>query len=319
MAEELTTAFSGQSDAGGSAPPTPPTEAQAASVDQKVDLTGNSDSATGDAWKTRYDGHAKLVDYARAKSDDPSAWEYDYDKMAKVMDDRLAEASRLQATLKEIRDAQANDPAGQPPADMAEYMNGFDHEALAQAAPKSYQKRDDQGKHVAETAFFRQMHNAGVPVAKAREMFSGMMTELNGHIPDPKTDSERLTEAVTALGPNGRQQLQDVNDWLGGLHKGQAFSEAEQGILHQVMHTSGGLSALWRMSRAAAGGRQAADTTGVGEAPKAEVLSLDEIHKAMGTERYKTDEGYRDSIAKSLDRLSRNGAGTPSVAMELQL
>ena len=318
MADEAQVTAFGSQETAATAAPTPPAEPTTTSVDTKVDLTGNSDTAGGEAWKTRYDGHAKLLDYARAKSDDPSAWEYDYDKMAKVMDDRLAEASRLQATLKEIRDAQA-DQGGAPPADMAEYMTGFDHEALAKAAPKSYQKRDESGKHVAETAFFRQMHSAGVPVAKAREMFSGMMTELNGHIPDPKPDGERLQEAVTSLGPNGRQQLQDVNDWLGGLHKGQAFSDNEQIVLRNMMHTSGGLSALWRMSRAAAGARPSVDTTNIGEAQKAEVLSLDEIHKAMGTERYKTDEAYRESIAKSLDRLTKNGAGTPSVAMELSL
>ena len=316
--EALGTTFdAGQGQKGDA--PTGDTPPEGSNVDQKIDLTGNSDSATGEAWKTRYDGHAKLLDYARAKSDDPSAWEYDYDKMAKVMDDRLAEASRLQARVKELSDAGAENEADKPPADMAEYMSGFDHEALSKAAPQSYRQRNEDGSHVAETAFFRQMHSAGVPVGKAREMFTGMMTELNGHIPAPKSDAERLQAAVTALGVNGRQQLQDVNDWLGGLHKAQAFSEEEQSILRNVMHTAPGLGALWRMSRVGAGARPGGDTSKTSPAQAAEALSMDEIHKAMGTERYKTDSAYRESIGRSLDRLVKNGAGTPSVAMELQL
>ena len=268
-------------------------------------LTTQEPQVNGSAWESAYDGLPELKEFAAAKEGDPTAWQYDYAKLAKVLGDRRSHISKQDEVIKGLREAHGEVSI---PDSVDDYLNGFDHEALKAAAGRAYLGRGESGANVSEQAFFEAMRQAGVPVDRARHAFSGFMTTLHGHVPEEKTAQERLDEAVKGMGPNGRQQLEDVNAWVGQQHSRNAFTEGEQAILDEMMRTTHGLSALWRMSRASGAGVPP-DSQG---AAHGDVLSLDEIRAAMRSDRYRNDEAYRKRITDAYGHLSRGQGETSS-------
>ena len=250
-----------------------------------VDLTGGA--PTEAAWQKAYNGHSDLRDFARQRGDDPTAWEYDYDKVGKTLKDRLSHIGKLEATIASLRGA--GDDKMTVAGSVEDYLNGFDHEALKAKAARAYLGRPEKGQNPTELAFFQAMYDQGVPVEKAREAFTGFMTGINEQIAVPKTVQERRADAVKHLGPNGRQQWSEVNEWLQSEHARDPFDEGTKRLVAALQNSPEGLSFLWRQSRR--------HTTGTpSPAPSAEKLTQDEIHDAMTSERYTRDKAYRERI-----------------------
>ena len=264
-----------------------------------VDLQGGAPQES--AWQKAYSGHADLRDFARQRGDDPTAWEYDYDKVAKTLKDRLSHVGKLEATIASLR-GQGDDQLTVP-ATVEDYLNGFDHEALKAKAARAYLGRPEKGSNPTELAFFQSMYDQGIPVEKAREAFSTFMVGINEHIAVPKTQQERLEEAVKGLGSNGRQQLAEVNEWLQSEDARDPMDADTKALISQVMRTRQGLAWLWRQSRRTAAGMPPA-------APTAEKMTQDEVHEAMTSERYGRDRAYRERILAASRLLHPKSEGT---------
>lgn len=244
-----------------------------------------------------YDGHADLKDFAVA---DGEGWRYDTDKLAKVLNDRRAHITRQDELIKGLREANGQEGV---PERVDAYLEGLDREGLKAKAGRAYLGRAEGQTNPAEDAFFNAMLDAGVPVGKARQAFERYLVGMHEAIPEPEGKDARLSKAVSHLGPNGRQQLEDVNAWLGARHKASAFTEDEQGILDELMHTGPGLSALWRISRA--GASSAPPSMDGVDAAKPQVMAESEIHAAMRSDRYRTDDAYRAEVMRSYEALHK--------------
>ena len=290
MAEELSTAFGGG-------------EAAAAPLVETVkDAHATIDTAPPVAEAKPWEGHADLKDFA------DSDGSLNQEKVAKVLADRRSHITRQDEVIKSLREATGQEAPGA----VDDYLTGFDHEGLKAKAPKAYFGAGEDGKNVSASAFFNAMFEAGVPVEKARAAFGTFMGGLNDVLPEQPTKAQRLEAAVTQLGPNGRQQLQDVNAWVGSMHAKLQFNEHERRLLDEVMHTGAGLSALWRMSRAM-GSTAPPDATSLTQ----DVMGLEEIHEAMRSDRYKSDDEYRTRIMKAYGAL--NGSGDTTTSRTLRL
>lgn len=270
-----------------------------------VDLSGAGKAAGGGeaAWQKGYNGHADLKDFARQKGDDPTAWEYDTEKLGKTLKDRLSHIGKLEATIASLRGS--GDDNLTVPAKVEDYMEGFDHEALKAKAARAYLGRPEKGQNPMEATFFSAMYDQGVPVEKAREAFTAFMLGMNEQIAVPKTSQEQLQDAVKALGPNGRQQLAEVNEWLQSEDARDPFDAETKAWASRQMRSPEGLSFLWRQSRRG--------TTGAPPSTKtADVLTEDEIREAMVSERYSRDPAYRERIL-SASRARRGQDGTDAL------
>ena len=294
MADELNTVFGGEAPSQAAQEPAGGEVTRASATIPTDPPAAPTAPANG-----AYDGEEGLRDFALSQPD--GTWRYDYAKIAKTMGDRLSHISRQENTIKELRE-QAGQDAPTAPLNASEYAEGFDHEALQKAAGRAYLGRDEQGRNVTEMAFWNAMHANGVPVEAGRKAFAQFMEGMHGAIEEPQTQAQRLEQAVTEMGPNGRQQLADVNDWVGGLHVRQPFTEGQQRMVNAMMHSGDGLAVLWRLSRM---GGSAAPPNAAGAAGST-VMTRAEIQQAMVTDRYKTDAEYRQQVQ---DALAKHNAG----------
>ena len=300
MADELNTVFGG-----GAQPASAPGSAQEPSGGDSTRATATipTDAPTsGTGAPASYDGDPGLKDFAMAQPD--GTWKYDYAKLSKTLADRLAHTSRQENIIKQLREEGAKEGA-KAPVNAAEYAEGFDVDGLKQKAGRAYLGRDEQGRNATEMAFWNAMHANGVPLEAGRAAFSQFMEGLHSVMEDPETPAQRLTKAVEGLGPNGRQQLQDVNDWVGGLHQRQAFTDGQKRVVNAMMHSPDGLAVLWRLSRMnGSTAPPGSGSAGGGE----QVMTRAEIQDAMVTPRYKTDDEYRKRVQDALARhMGSNG------------
>ena len=303
MSDNLSTVFGGGTQEGGESGQSGASSPQEGVQRASATIGTSPAPAASGGEIAGYDGDPGLKDFATAQPD--GTWAYDYPKIAKTLADRLAHTSRQENIIRQLREEGAKG-AGTAPVNAAEYAAGFDVEGLKQKAGRAYTGRDEQGRNAAEMAFWNAMHANGVPLEAGRAAFTQFMEGLHSVIEPEPTPQERLTSAVEKLGPNGRQQLQDVNDWVGSLHRKQAFSEGQQRTMNAMMHSPDGLAILWRLSRM---NGSAAPPGGGSRGGGEQVMTRAEIQDAMVTPRYKTDEEYRKRVQDALARhLGSNGA-----------
>ena len=274
-----------------------------------VDLQGGAPEEA--AWQKAYDGHADLKDFARQRGDDPTAWEYDHDKVAKTLKDRLSHVGKLEATIKSLRGE--GDDKMTVAASVDDYLNGFDHEALKAKAARAYLGRPEKGQNQAELSFFQAMYDQGIPVEKAREAFNGFMVSMNEHVAVPKTAQEQLEASVKALGPNGRQQLGEVNEWLKSEDGREPMDQHTKDFIKAAMRVPAGLAFLWRQSRRGSTAPPTHNGTAVDK------LTQDEVSEAMASDRYRRDPDYRERVRAASRLLHPKSEGEDSYSGTFRL
>lgn len=176
---------------------------------------------------------------------------------------------------------------GQPaPENVADYLTGYDLEALKTQAPKAF--RGDQDNPILQS-FFESAQAAGLSVDIARNMVGEFMGRINNAIPDAKPYEQLHKEAVGSLGPNGARMANDVSQYLKARHQREAFSKAELQELQHITASPGGISLLWNLTRQGAPSTPASITS-------SEAYTDAELDDAMTSDRYKNDRQYRKRI-----------------------
>ena len=167
--------------------------------------------------------------------------------MAKSWTDTKAELTRTQQALAEAKRTQAELP--QRPD---EYWNDLDYEALERNAPNAYARGGKDSMTI--KAFMTSAHAQGIPKEAAQRMASDYYRMMNDVLPEPKTQEQRLDEAIGGLGPNGKRIAADTTAWLRKEHAAGSFTDEQMAEIGEMVQTSRGLSTLYALSRVRSGG-----------------------------------------------------------------
>ena len=168
---------------------------------------------------------------------------HDYNGLAKSWFDTRSAYQASQARIKELEAAAVSEA----PEAWEGYSQKLDWEAVRARAPNAY--LGGGADNEAAMALLRRAHEQGMPLSKAQAFVESYYEDLNGLVPEVKSDEDRLKAAVGALGPNGPAIAREVQSWLESQHGKQAFTAEQLQVLKQMTHDGTALSLLQRLAR----------------------------------------------------------------------
>ena len=171
---------------------------------------------------------------------------HDYDGLSKSWFDTRDSYERAKTRISELEKAAAE---GVPEAFEA-YAAGMDWAAVKERAPNAYVS--DEEENAAATALLRRAHQHGIPLAKARAMIGDYYEDLNGMVGAPKDAAEVRRDVLQYLGPNGQQQLSEVQEFLKSRAAVKPFNAEEMDVIGQMLSSGVATSLLWQLSRSGA-------------------------------------------------------------------
>ena len=224
--------------------------------------------------------------------------QHDYNGLSKSWFDTRSAYQTAQARIKELEAAAAESA----PEAWEAYAAKLDWEAVKARAPNAYLGGGDE--NTAAMALLRRLHEQGMPLTKAQAFTEAYYEDLNGLVPERRSDDERLKAAVGSLGPNGPAIASEVQSWLAGQHARQAFSTDQLEVLKQMTHDGTALSLLQRLAR------QGASTAPPGALPGMETEKVDpaarraELERRMGAMSDTEFAAQKDALEAEWRQLS---------------
>ena len=132
------------------------------------------------------------------------------------------------------------------PEQYAAYREGFDLDALKEAAPKAAPA--DATQEQAFEALLQSLHAQGVPMKAAHAAVADWYGKVDGMLPEPMSREDAMKAAIDAL-PNGDVVATDVQTWLAAKARANAFDEGQLEVIGAMLTNPSGLSLLQRLSR----------------------------------------------------------------------